>query len=202
MRIADNIEWFTDAIVEVKKELNYKEELQKATDMLAKNGYIFMGQNMRFGGTSMYHMVKHLPENQRIELPVLEEMQMGMSIGMTLEGLKICSIYPRMDFLILAVNQIVNHADKIRLMSDRQFKLKGLIIRTAVGSTKPLFSGEQHSGDYCEALSLMCKDILVVKLTRAEDIVPIYKMAMNSETPTIIVEVPDLYNEDLKEDLI
>lgn len=182
--------------------MNYKDELQRATDMLAEADYIFLGQNMKFGGTSMYHMVKHLPEKQRIELPVFEETQMGMTIGMTLEGLKICSVYPRMDFLILAINQIVNHADKIKRMSDGQFKLKGMIIRTAIGSTKPLFSGEQHSGDYTEAVRLMCKDIKVIKLETAEQIVPAYKEAMESDVPTIIIEVPDLYNEDLKPELI
>ena len=182
--------------------MNYKEELQKATDMLAKNGYIFIGQNMRYGGTSMFHMIKHLPESQRIELPVFEETQMGITTGMVLEGLKICSVYPRMDFLILAMNQLINHADKARIMSDGQFKLKGMIIRTAIGSNKPLMPGPQHCQDYTEALKLMCKEIKVIKLERAEDIYNAYADAMYSETPTIIVEVPDLYNEDLKEDLI
>jgi len=71
--------------------LNYKNELQKATNLLAKERYLFIGQNVQFGGTSLYHMVKHLPLNQRIEVPVFEDIQMGMSIGMALEGLKVCS---------------------------------------------------------------------------------------------------------------
>ena len=143
--------------------MNYKEELQKATNILGENGYIFLGQNMLAGGTSMYHMVKHLPVEQRIELPVFEEIQMGMSIGMALENVKVCSIYPRWDFLICAINQLVNHADKVKRMSNGQFKLKGLIIRTAVGSVAPMFPGEQHCGDYTEAVKLMCKDIKVIK---------------------------------------
>ena len=58
-------------------KMNYKEELQKATDILAENGYIFHGQNMRAGGTSLFHMIKHIPEEQRIEVPVFEDIQMG-----------------------------------------------------------------------------------------------------------------------------
>src|SRR3990167_9584161 len=176
---------------------NYKDELVKANNILAGKGYIFLGQNLKFGGTSQFHMLKHLPESQRIELPVCEEMQMGMSLGMTLEGLKICSIYPRFDFLILATNQLVNHLDKVRLMSDGQFKAKGLIIKTCVGSVKPLFPGEQHCGDYTEAFKLMCKEIKVIKLENAEMIVPAYLEAMESETPTLLIELPDLYNQDL-----
>lgn len=179
----------------------YKDELIKANNLLAENGYVFIGQNIKYGGTSQYHMLKHLPDNQRIELPVFEETQMGMSIGMTLEGLKVCSVYPRWDFLILATNQLINHADKIKRMSDNQFKLKGLIIKTCVGSIKPMFPGEQHCGDYTEEFKKMFKDINVVKLERAEDIVPAYKEAMESDTPTLIVECPDLYNLNLKDDI-
>lgn len=181
--------------------MNYKDELQKATDMLGRKGYIFLGQNMKFGGTSQYHMVKHLPENQRYELPVCEEMQMGMGLGMSLNGLKICSVYPRWDFLILATNQLVNHCDKIKRMSNGKLKAKGLIIKTCVGSVKPLFPGEQHCGDYTKAFGLMCKDIKVVKLASAEQIVPAYKRAMKSDVPTVIVELPDLYNQDIKKDI-
>ena len=181
--------------------INYKEELQKATNILAEKGYIFIGQNMVAGGTSMYHMVKHLPIEQRIEVPVFEDIQLGMSIGMTLEGMKVCTTYPRMDFFILAMNQLINHADKVKRMSNGQFKLKGLIIRTAVGSTFPMFSGEQHSGDYVEAIKLMLKDIKVVRLETPEQIVPAYLEAMESDVPTVIVELPDKYNVNLIYDI-
>jgi len=182
--------------------LSYKNELQRATNLLGENEYLFLGQNVRFGGTSMYHMIKHLSEDQRWELPVAEDIQMGMSIGLALEGKKVCSIFPRMDFLILAINQLINHADRVRLMSDGQFKLKGLIIRSAIGSTWPLMPGEQHSGDYCEGIQKMCKEIKVVKLINAEQIYPSYEEAMNSEVPTLIVEIPDLYNQELTDELI
>ena len=181
--------------------MNYKEELQRATDLLASKGYIFIGQNMKFGGTSMYHMVKHLPEEQRIELPVFEETQMGMSIGMTLEGLKVCTTYPRMDFIILAINQIVNHMDKVKLMSNNQYNLGGLIVRVAIGSTKPIFSGEQHSGNYYEAIKSMCKDTNVVLLDNPEMIYEEYEKAINSDKPTILIEIADLYNLNILDDI-
>ena len=185
-----------------EKVFDYKKELIKAGNLLAENGYIFFGQNMKYGGTSLFHMIKHIPEDQRMEIPVMEETQMGMSLGMSLEGLKICSIYPRWDFLILATNQIVNHLDKVKRMSHGQFKTKGLIIRTCVGSIKPLFPGEQHSGDYTEAFKLMCKDIKIIKLETPDQIMPAYKEAMESDTPTILVEIPDKYNKDLTQELI
>lgn len=182
--------------------MNYKDELQKATNILAENGYVFFGQNMRAGGTSLYHMIKHLPEEQRVEVPVFEDIQMGMSLGMSLDGIKVCSIFPRWDFLICAINQLVNHLDKVRLMSCGQFKARGLIVRTCVGSISPLFPGEQHCGDYTEAVKMMCKEIKVVKLESPEQIIPSYLEAMESETPTLLIEIPDKYNMDLRSELI
>lgn len=180
---------------------SYLDELQRATNLLAKEGYVFLGQNTIYGGTSMFHTIKHLPESQRIEIPVIEEVQMGMSAGMALEGLKVCTIYPRMDFLILAINQLVNHLDKVKIMSEDQFKLKGLIIRTAIGSTNPLFPGPQHCQDYTEALKLMCKEIKIVRLDYPDQIYPEYVKAMSSDTPTILIEIPDKYNQGLIKDM-
>jgi pyruvate/2-oxoglutarate/acetoin dehydrogenase E1 component len=180
--------------------VNYKDELQRATNLLADNGYIFIGQNMVAGGTSMYHMVKHLPLNQRIELPVFEDIQAGIATGMALEGLKVCSVYPRMDFLICAINQIVNHLDKAEVMSDGQFKPK-VIIRTCVGSVKPMMPGPQHCQNYYNELKSMCKNINVVLLDKAEMVYEEYEKAMNSDKSTILIELSDLYNVNLIYDI-
>ncbi|MBI2632399.1 hypothetical protein HYW75_05325 [Candidatus Pacearchaeota archaeon] len=179
----------------------YKEELSKAMDLLAADlRTIFIGQNMIYGGTSMFWTLQNIPKEKRIELPVFEEVQMGMSTGMALEGFIPVSIYPRMDFLICATNQLINHLDKMNEMSDGQFK-PVVIIRTAIGSTKPLMPGPQHSQDHTDALKHLCKHINVVKLESAEQIVPEYQKALNADRPTILVEIPDMYNKDLEENL-
>ncbi len=181
--------------------MNYKDELCKAMKMLGKHpDTIFIGQNMIYGGTSMFYTLEDVPESKKIELPVCEEVQMGMSVGMALEGLIPISVYPRMDFLILAMNQLVNHLDKCEVMSDGQFKPK-VIIRTAVGSSQPLMPGPQHCQDHTEAIRKMVKYINIVKLTKPEDIVPAYKEALASDRSTILVEIPDLYNKDLEDRL-
>ena len=181
--------------------MTYLDEIKKGMKLLAENDFYVIGQNTKYGGTSMYHTLTEFPDDHKIELPVAEEMQAGMSIGMSLTGTKVCSIYPRWDFMLLAINQIVNHADKVKRMSDGQFKLKGLIFRVAVGSVAPMFPGEQHCGDYTEALKIMCKDIKVIKLEKTEDIYPAYLEAIKSEVPTVLVEIPDNYNLDLKQEI-
>ena len=164
--------------------------------LLASEGYYLIGQNTKYGGTSMYHTTKDFPEEKRIELPVTEEMQMGIGTGMSLEGLKVCSIYPRMDFLILAMNQLINHLDKAEKMSDGQFKPK-IIIRTCVGSVKPMMPGPQHMQNYTEALKNMVTNIEIRELLKIEDVYSAYKEAVESDKSFIIIEHSDFYNRDL-----
>jgi pyruvate/2-oxoglutarate/acetoin dehydrogenase E1 component len=168
---------------------------------MADNGYLFIGQNMLYGGTSMYWTINHIPENQRIELPVFEDIQSGMATGMALEGLKVCSVYPRWDFMLLALNQIVSHLDKAKEMSDGQFNPK-VIIRVAVGSSKPLMPGPQHSNDYTEALKKMVTNIDIYELKKAEDVYPAYIQAMGGNRSAVLVEYPDIYNQEMTDEFI
>jgi len=67
--------------------MSYKDELFKAMKMLAKHpDTILIGQNMKYGGTSMFWTMEDVPKEKRLELPVFEEVQMGMSLGLALEG--------------------------------------------------------------------------------------------------------------------
>ena len=65
-----------------------------------------------------------MPSKKKIETPVFEDAQMGMSIGLSLEGFIPITCFPRFDFLILAMNQLVNHLDKIRFMSRGEMRPK------------------------------------------------------------------------------
>lgn len=173
--------------------MSYREEVTKAMKMLAEDERtIFIGQTVAFPGSTIFGTLESVPMGKRLEVPVMEEAQLGISIGLSLEGFIPVSIYPRMDFFILAINQLVNHLDKIEEMS-HGFNPK-VIIRTIVGSTSPLNPGPQHTGDYTEMLKACLTNVDVVKLTRTEDIVPAYRRALESENSTILIEIGDLYN--------
>lgn len=180
--------------------MTYLEEIKKSMKLLADNGYYIIGQNTRYGGTSMFHTLKDFPDEMKIELPVFEDIQAGIATGMTLEGLKVCSIYPRFDFFILAINQIINHLDKAKEMSDGQFN-PNPIFRVCVGSVKPMMPGPQHSNNYTEAIKSMVTNIDVVELLKAEDVYPAYEKAVTSNRATILIEHSDLYNAEVKEDI-
>lgn len=175
--------------------VNYLNEIRRAMSLLDKENYYFIGQTVKYSGTSMTHTIKHVTDDRRIELPVCEELQAGLGTGMNLEGINVCSIYPRFDFFILALNQIINHLDKAKEMSDGQFNPRQ-IFRVCVGSVSPLMPGSQHSNNYTEAIKKMVTNIEVRELLKSEDVYPTYKEAVNSDKSFIIIEHSDLYNSD------
>lgn len=172
--------------------LNYKEEVIKAMKLLAEDErVIFIGQNVIYSGAIAIHQsLEDVPMSKKIELPVAEDMQMGLSIGLSLEGYIPVSIFPRMDFLIIATNQLVNHLDKIEGMSSGRFKPK-VIIRSGIGSTRPIDAGPQHTQDFTMVLESILTNVDVVKLTEAESIVLAYKRALESSRSTILVELSE-----------
>src|SRR3990167_2615631 len=124
--------------------MSYKSELTKAMAMLVEDKRtLFLGQSVVYPGQAMFSTLENVPMSRRIEMPIAEDMQMGISIGLSLMGYIPISLYTRMDFLLLAMNQLVNHLDKIEVMSCGEFIPK-VIIRTMVGSKKPLDGGLQH----------------------------------------------------------
>jgi len=156
----------------------------------------FIGQAVSEPGTAMSNTLKDIKKSKKIELPVAEEMQMGMTIGMLMTGLVPVSIYPRWNFLLLAINQLVNHLDKLKVMTNGKYKSKA-IIRTSIGSERPLHPQFQHIGDYTESIKKMCKNINVVRLDDPDQIYREYKKAYlrRDGTSTILVEYGDYYNE-------
>ena len=175
----------------------YKKELIKSMNYLAqKKNTIFLGQSVLFSGNSIYNTLINVPSKKKLELPVFEDVQMGMSIGMALDGLIPISIFPRWNFLLLAVNQIVNHLDKMKELLPMEIAPK-VIIRTGIGSINPMDPGPQHKGDFTEAFKNMCQHIEIIRLDKAESIFPSYKYALERKdgTSTILVEWGDKYAE-------
>jgi len=176
--------------------MTYGEEIKKAMNMLAKkSNTIFLGQQVVYPGSIMSKSLADVPVDKKIELPLIEDCQMGMSIGLSLEGYLPISIYPRMDFLILAMNQMCNHLDKIEEMSCGQFKPK-VIVRTAIGSTKPLYPGLQHCSDYTMGLKKMLKNVCIRKIYYTDQVMEFYKEALEQEESSIIIEIADCYGDE------
>lgn len=161
-----------------------------------KRNTLFIGQAIEYPGTAMTNTLVNVDKKKKIELPVAEEMQMGMTLGMLMEGFVPISIYPRWNFLLLAINQLVNHLDKFNEMTENSYKSKA-IIRTSIGSIRPLNPQSQHVGDFTNSILKMCKNIEVIKLREPDQIFPAYKKAYERKDnkSSIIIEYGDYYNE-------
>lgn len=156
---------------------------------------IFIGQSIKFSGNAIYNTLSEVNDNKKIELPVFEETQMGMSIGLALEGFIPVTCFPRFDFLLCSMNQLVNHLDKIRSMSDGDFKPR-VIIRTSIGPKKPLNGGVQHTQDYTKIFKKILTEVNVVYLNKPNEIFKEYKKALNrnDSKSTLIIENGYFYN--------
>lgn len=174
--------------------MTYKDSL---TNMMTKLGEmdntVFLGQQILFPGNPMSGTLIDVPKEKMIELPVMEDSQMGMSLGMAMAGKFVVTFYPRWDFLICAANQLVNHVDKIELMSNGQWK-PNIIIRVAKGSEIPLNPGPQHRGNYLNEFQSITQTIKFFDCLTVDDIENAYNHAINEGGITLINEYPEKYN--------
>lgn len=175
--------------------MKYFDELKRSMEYLATDDRtLFIGQAVAVPGTGMSNTLKDISKEKLIELPVAEEMQMGISLGIALNGNIPISIYPRWNFLLCAVNQLINHVDKLSIMS--KYKAN-VIIRTSIGSERPLHPQCQHVGDFTKAFQMMCKTIEIIRLDEPNQIFPAYEKALlrDDNRSTILVEWGDYYTE-------
>lgn len=173
--------------------LNYKEEITNAMNYLAEQDKtIFIGQTTVYPGSVLSDTLKCVPLNKTYELPVMEECQVGLSTGLAMAGFIPISIFPRFDFLLCAVNQLSNHLDVLDELTSGQFQAK-VIIRTIVGTRKPLNAGCQHCRDHTEVFAKLLRNIPVFKLTEAKEVMPAYRYAYENHGASLIVEMAELY---------
>jgi len=171
----------------VRAVLTFSEAVNLAMRRLAEDERTrFIGQSVCYDGATIFHSLEGVPMEKRLEMPVIEDFQMGYSLGLALTGLIPVTIYPRMDFLVLALNQLVNHLDK---MPHFGWKAK-VIVRTRVGGTWPLNAGPQHTQNHAKAMDQMLETVTVVEVHKPEEVLAAYNVAMCDERSWVIVEDP------------
>lgn len=170
--------------------MKYFDTLKKAMSLLAENPKtIFIGQAVEYEGTGLYDSLSHIPIEKRLELPVAEYFQSGLANGMAINGMIPISTFPRWNFLLMGVDQIVNHLDKFKSMSDGKLCPK-VIVRVSVGAEQPVDPQCQHKGNFSEAFRNLTQNTEIIELIEPEDIIPAYEKALNRTdgVNTILVE--------------
>lgn len=173
--------------------MKYCELIKKSMEFMAQDDKsIFLGYNVKFGGKGAGALI-NIPEYKLIEMPVAENLMASTAIGLSLEGFVPIVYFERFDFVLNAVDAIVNHLDKIKNISNAEFNPK-VIIRVVVGRKNfPLFSGETHTQDFTEVFQKLLK-FPVIKLPKTEKIFSIYENAYFSNLSHMIIEEADNYN--------
>jgi len=169
----------------------YKDSLINAMTYLGnKDNIVFIGQQIVYAGNPMSTTLINVPKDKMIEVPVMEETQMGMSLGISMTGKTVITFYPRWDFLISATNQLVNHVDKYELMTGKK---ANILIRLGKGADTPLDPGHQHKGNYINEFKSLCPNITFYNLTDHHSIIDSYVNAYEQGGVHVLVEYPELY---------
>ena len=127
--------------------LSYVEALREGTDleMTRDPSVLVYGLDVddpkAIQGTTRGLLEKFGPERV-FGTPLSEDAMTGAAIGMALAGLRPIHVHIRMDFLMLAMNQLINVAAKSRYMYGGRVALP-LVIRAMIG--KSWGQGAQHS---------------------------------------------------------
>lgn len=177
--------------------MKYFDELKRTMEWIAQQPKtLFLGQTVAGPGTFMYQTLRDCPKDRALEMPVNESFQMQFTIGLALAGYIPISVYPRQNFLMLAVGDMVNMLDKMPAISDNQV-LPKVLIRVAVGPDSPVHPGHQHVGNYAEAFRKMFHWIEVVELNEPEDIFPAYQRALDpaNQRSTLLIEHGNYYSQ-------
>ena len=116
---------------------SYKEAIAIATKEILHEipNAVVIGQGVcdptRIFGTTA-GLIEEFGSERIIDMPIMEEGMTGIAIGMALNGLYPIQTHIRVDFLLLAVNQLVNMAAKYRYMYGGAFEVP-MLIRAIVG---------------------------------------------------------------------
>lgn len=174
--------------------MKYFDELTRSMEWLAAQPKtIFLSQSCKYPGTAIYNTLKNVHNDKKIEFPVNEAMQLGCSIGMSLHEHIPISCFPRHNFFIAAADQLINNADKLPLMSSHNGWQPHVIIRVGVGHNHPLNPGQQHLGNFNDALQSMCKTVKFVELKNPKQILESYQEAYYNRGVTVLTEFHEYY---------
>ena len=162
----------------------YKDAVTQGMNELGCEGAIFIGYSL-IPGDAM-GTLKNVPDDQKIETPVAENLMVGLAIGMSFEGFKPVVYFERHDFMLVAADAIGNHVDKIERISHGEFKVP-IVLKTVVDDGGLFYSGPTHSQDFTKVFQELV-DFPVLDPQTPEEALDMYRYAKDSDGPVMIVE--------------
>src|ERR671934_2730203 len=169
--------------------LSYIEAIREATDqeMERDSSVVVFGLDVddpkAIQGTTGGLLEKYGQERV-FGTPLSEDAMTGAAVGMALAGLRPIHVHIRMDFLLLAMNQLVNVAAKSRYMYGGRVAVP-LVVRSMIG--KSWGQGAQHSqGLY--SFFMHVPGLKVVAPSNSYDAKGCLAAAVRDDNPVLYVE--------------
>ena len=185
----DNEAHSAGSLLGADRELSYVDAIREATDqeMRRDPSVVLFGLDVddpkAIQGTTRGLAAHHGPERV-FGTPLSEDAMTGVAIGAALAGLRPIHVHIRMDFLMLAMNQLINVAAKTRYMYGGRVNVP-MVVRAMIG--KSWGQGAQHSqGLYSYFMHV--PGLKVVAPTTPHDAKGCLIAAIRDDDPVIYVE--------------
>ncbi len=171
------------------REINYSTALREATELEMSNdkSVIVLGMGVDdplgiYGTTS--RLQDQFGPDRVFDTPVSEDAMTGIVIGAALGGLRPIQVHIRMDFILLAMNQIVNMAAKMRYMYGGSVSVP-IVIRSIIG--RSWGQGPQHS-QALQSFFMHVPGLKVVAPTTPYDAKGCLRTSIRDDNPVIFIE--------------
>jgi pyruvate dehydrogenase E1 component beta subunit len=177
-------------------EMRYREALGQAiAEEMERDETVFiMGEDIGvFQGAFKVTqgLLEKFGERRVRDTPISENSIVGLGVGAAMAGLRPIVEIMTINFSLLAIDQIVNHAAAIHYMFGGQAKVP-MVVRMPQGAGHQL--GPTHSHSF-EALYLHVPGLLVAVPSTAADAKGLLKAAIRDDNPVIFIEHETLYGQ-------
>ncbi len=176
--------------------IRYREALNAALreEMARDERVVLMGEDIGvFNGAFKVTagLLAEFGEQRVRDTPISENTIVGMGVGAAMTGLRPVVELMTINFSLLALDQIVNHAAHIHYMFAGQVRVP-LVVRMPQGAGHQL--GPTHSHSW-EAMFLHVPGLLVAVPSTAADAKGLLKAAIRDENPVVFIEHEYLYGQ-------
>lgn len=172
-----------------KRIINYGEAIREALieAALADTSVIFFAEGIS-DPSSVYGTTeglrKYISSDRIIEMPLSENALTGVAIGAAMSGKRPVMSFHRVEFALLAMEQIVNNAAKTHYISAGRHRVP-IVIRLVVG--RGWGQGPEHSQSL-ETMFAMIPGLKVVMPTFPSDAKGMIISAIEDDSPVIVIE--------------
>lgn len=170
--------------------MEYKNELTIEMGHLGTHSdVVFLGEGLVNAGR-IYGTMNRVPLSKCVEFPITENLQVSAAMGLCLEGFFPIVVFQRMDFMLPAMDAIINHLALLPALSGGKVHFP-MILRAIVGLSDASFDvGCQH---YKDLSTMFHGYIECVTLESGHDIRQWYSTFRERNYPIILVEKRDWY---------